>query len=146
MFPTQEVNIKNLNTDTDKISLTGKSFLYDFSIGDFVIKDGKPVEISGFEALKIWISKVLKTPKDKYNAYSSLNSEYGVSNLKSIFFSELPYAVKKSEIERVITESLLQNSQIKSVSNFEFERKERNLSVTFNVYTIFGETESEVLI
>lgn len=145
MFPTQEVTTVNLTSSNNQISTIGKSFLFDFSVGDFVTIDGKVSEITGIEALKIWIIKVLKTDKNKYKIYDG--TIYGTSlSLKELVASDYPLPFIKSEIERIINETLLKNSAIKSLNNFTFERTKRTLKVSFITYTIFGETGNEVIV
>lgn len=121
----------------------GKSFLFDFNQGDFVIEDGKLKEIDSLEALKIWIVKILKTEKFKFKIYYS--TDYGTS-LTELITSDFPMPFIKSEIEREITEVLLQNSNIKSVQNFKFERNKMLLNVRFDCSTIYGTVEREVII
>lgn len=53
----------------------GKSYLYDFEKGDFVIRDGKLIECDGIEALKVWIEKILRTEKGRYQIYDG--TSYG---------------------------------------------------------------------
>ena len=49
-----------------------------------------------------------------------------------------------AEIERRVTEALIQDDRIKSVSDFEFDISKRHEVVcTFVVHTIFGDVESE---
>ena len=122
---------------------SGKSFLFDFNQGDFVIEDGKLKSIDSLEALKMWIVKILKTEKFKFTIYN--NTHYGVS-LTELITSDLPMPFIKSEIEREITETLLQNSKIKYVQNFKFERNKRLLTVSFDCSTIYGTVGSEVII
>lgn len=142
MFPTQEVNINNLKNDNEKTTIKGKSFLFNFNAGEFVLKDGKPVSIEGLEALKMWIDKILKTEKDKYEIYDPCN--YGVSSLKDLLASDYPVPFIKSEIEREVKETLLKNTSIKSVEKFNFERNKRTLKVSFECHTNLGLIESEV--
>ncbi len=144
MITPQQYNFIEENTEADnKTTLTGKSFLFDFEKGEFVIKDGKPVEVNGYEALKMWIKKTLYTTANKYTVYIK-KDEYGVEDLKELVTSDLPFPFKKSEIERIVKETLLKNTAIKSVQNFKFERNKRLLNVSFNVITIYGTVESEV--
>ena len=146
MLPQQEGFREYGNSEVDnKTTITGKSFLFYFKTGDFVIENGKPVEVNGFEALKMWIIKVLKTPVNKYDVYIK-KDEYGVEDLEELITSDLPFPFIKSEIERIIKETLTQNTAIKSVQNFKFERNKRVLTVSFDVYTIYGTVESEVSI
>ena len=146
IIPGQTGFVENDNNQVDdKTTITGKSFLFDFETGEFVIKDGKPVEATGYDALKIWIDKILRTPANKYDVYIK-KDEYGIEDLKELITSDLPYPFIKSEIERLIKETLLKNTAIKSVQNFKFERNKRLLTVSFDCYTIYGTIQEGVII
>lgn len=142
MFPNQDTTIIN-NSE----SPVGKiSFQYDFSKGDFLIEDGKIKSLSGIEALKMWITKVLKTEKYRFKIYKTDDiSKYGATLLE-IVTSKYPMEFIKSEIQREVTETLLKNTEIKEVSNFVFNRDKKVLNVTFNAKTVYGTVESEVII
>lgn len=147
MLPEQDDYVLGNSTDDEKETsmLNGKSFLFDFDIGEFKTDDkGNLVETTGIESLKMWIEKILKTDSDTFDIYS--NSDYGIESLLDLVSSDFPMAFKKSEIEKAVTAALLKNSDIKSVQNFEFERNKRVLIVSFNCYTIYGTVESKVII
>lgn len=145
MFPTQDSTIENNSINNDKTTITGKSFLFDFYTGDFVLDDtGNLISVSDFEALKIWITKILKTDKNKFTVYDGTN--YGIVNLKELTTSDYPFEFIKSEIESNVKEVLLKNTAIKSVENFEFERNKRILTISFDCSTIYGTVQSEVII
>jgi len=143
MFPTQEVSLDNLTSSKNEISTVGKSFLFDFEAGEFVLVNGKLTEITGYEALKMWIKKILKTEKGKFDIY--YGTSYGTTLLETVS-SDYPYPFIKSEIEREIKETLLTNTAIKSADNFEFTRDKRTLKVSFTCHTVYGATESEVIL
>lgn len=126
-----------------KTSSGGKSFYFDFEKGDFNVIDGKLQEINNLEALKLWISKVIKTTKYKFKVYDGC--DYGITDLKELITSGLPLPFVKSELEREVKETLLKNTAIKSVENFKFERDKRLLTVSFDCSTIYGSVESEVI-
>jgi hypothetical protein len=142
MFPTQEVNINNLTNSSNIVKTNGKSFLFDYETGDFVVKDGKLQEIERIDALENWIQKKLRTEKNKYKIYVN---GYGVA-LSEYITSNFPIAFIKSEIEREVGEALSTNSNIKSISDFEFTRDKRTLTVKFTVNSVYGSTVSEVII
>lgn len=144
MFPEQSITYTTVIESEEKASNSGKSFLFDFETGDFVIKDGKLVEITELEALKTWISKVLRTTKDKFDIY--LDTDYGITNLKELINKDFPFAFIKAEVEKEITETLLKNSNVNSVIDFEFTRESEKLTVSFTVNSAYGTTESEVII
>ena len=142
MFPQQDTK---LNTTTE--SPSGKiSFQFDFSTGDFLIEDGKVKSLSGFEALKMWITKVLKTEKYRFKIYNSDNVEKYGASLQEIVTSGYPMEFIKSEVQREVTETLLKNTGIKSIGNFNFTRDKRTLNVKFDVSTVYGTIENEVII
>ena len=144
MIIPQQYSFIEENIEADKkTTLTGKSFLFDFEKGEFIMQDGKPVEVTGYEALKMWIKKILYTTANKYDVYIK-KDEYGVGDLKELVTSNLPFPFIKSEIERTVKETLLKNTAIKFVQNFKFERNKRILNVSFDVITIYGTMESEV--
>ena len=140
--PSQNNYIENNNINA-KASNGGKSFSFDFNKGDFNVVDGKLQEIDNLEALKLWISKSIKTTKYKFKVYDGC--DYGITDLKELITSGLPLPFIKSEIEREVKETLLKNKQIKSVENFKFERERRLLTVSFDCSTIYGSVESEVI-
>jgi len=120
----------------------GTSFNFDFTTGDFVLEDGKVEELTGIEALKVWILKLIKTEKDKFKIYE--NIDYGIT-LMDLIHSDYPYFFIKSEVQREITEGLLKNTEITSIENFVFTREKRTLTVAFTVTSIYGPVESEVI-
>ena len=145
MLPEQDDYIIQNNTENNKTSVSnGKSFLFDFSKGDFATDDnGNLIETTKIDSLKMWIEKVLKTDINSFDIYK--DSDYGVESLLDLVTSDFPMAFKKSEIERAVTKALLENSDIKSVQNFEFQRNKRLLTVSFDCTTIYGNVESEVV-
>ncbi len=142
MFPSQD----NTITSTTESPVGKISFGFDFSTGDFLVENGKITSISGLESLKMWITKVLKTEKYRFKIYNTDNVEKYGATLTEIITSKYPIEFIKSEIQREITETLLKNTEIKEVSNFAFNRDRRVLNVTFNVKTVYGTVESEVVI
>lgn len=147
MFPNQNAVSAATELDTtNSISSSGKSPKFDFETGDFVVKDGKVATVTGQEAVKLWIQKILKTEKNKYKIYNTDNTEkYGVQLLE-IITSKHPIAYIKAQVQTIITEALLKNSDIKSVTEFGFTKDKNLLNVTFTVNTSYGSTESEVVI
>jgi hypothetical protein len=144
LFPNQDT--VNSTTQLNTTSSGGKSLKFDFETGDFVTKDGKVQTVTGIDAVKLWIQKILKTEKNKYKIYNTDNAEkYGIKLLELIT-GKYPIAYKQAQVETVITEALLKNSDIRSVNNFTFVRDKRLLNVSFTVNTVYGTTESEVII
>lgn len=119
---------------------------------DFVIEDEpsytyyldiEKSRVAGYvddvEAVKQFIYKLLNTEKNQYPVYDNFGIE-----LEELIGQERSYAVP--EIERRITEALLEDERISGVGEFVFQFNKSKYHVTFEVYTIWGtlEIESEV--
>lgn len=138
MFPDIEGTI---TIENEEATTMGKSFLFDFVSGDFVTVDGKLIQITGIDAVKVWIEKVLKTEKLKFPIYA----EYGV-NLLDFVNNDYPLEFIKIEIEREIEEALITNVEVMSAGNFVFTRENRILVCNFEVETIYGVTGGKLTI
>ena len=57
MFPNSTDVMLDNKSD---ISSGTKSYLFDFTTGDFVVRDGKIIECDGIESIKVWIEKILR--------------------------------------------------------------------------------------
>lgn len=101
--------------------------------------------INGFcdelEAMKQVIYKILNTERYEYVIYSF---NYGIE-LKDLYGEPMTYVCP--ELQRRITEALVQDDRIDSVDSFEFDTSEkRTVKVTFTVHTVFGSVESEKVV
>ena len=87
------------------------------------------------------IYKILNTERYQYIIYSW---NYGIE-LADLFGEPVTYVCP--ELQRRITEALVQDDRITSVDSFEFDLSEkRTVKVTFTVHTIFGELEEEKVV
>ena len=116
-----DINIVTVPTKTYKMDLAGD-------------------RISGYtdeqEAMKQAIYKILRTERYKYIIYSW---NYGIE-LEDLIGMPVNYCVP--EIERRITEALLQDLRIEDVAQFEFDiTKKSVVLVKFTAYTEFGNIE-----
>lgn len=98
--------------------------------------------INGFrdeiEAMKQVIFKILNTERYQYIIYSW---NYGIE-LKDLFGEPVSYVCP--ELERRITEALVQDDRVESVDSFSFDvTQKRKVHVTFVVHTVFGDVEAE---
>lgn len=143
MFPEYEPQLNNLDQD-DKTTV-GKSFLFDFKTEEFVLRDGKLIEIDGIEALKSRINKILKTEKFKFKIYETgEENEYGVT-LLNLVNSGHPQIFIQAEIQRSVTEALEKDIEILNIDNFIFSKEKRKLVISFEVESIYGTTLEEVI-
>lgn len=91
----------------------------------------------GAEAMKQAIFAILNTERYKYPVYSW---NYGVE-LQDLIGMQVDYVM--SELQRRITEALMQDDRIKEVDSFSFEKAENKIRVTFTVHTVFGDISGE---
>ena len=101
--------------------------------------------INGFndelEAMQQVIYKILNTERYQHIIYSW---NYGIE-LLDLYGEPVTYVCP--ELQRRITEALIQDDRIESVDNFEFDTSEkRTVKVTFTVHTIFGSVENEKVV
>lgn len=93
------------------------------------------------EAMQQVIYKILNTERYHYIIYSW---NYGIE-LLDLYGEPVTYVCP--ELQRRITEALIQDDRIESVDNFEFDTSEKRVvKVTFTVHTIFGNVESEKVV
>ena len=93
--------------------------------------------VDGIEAMQQYIYKTLNTERYSYIIYSW---DYG-TEIKDLIGEPDTYVIP--EIERRITEALMEDDRVLSVEDFEFEEKLGAVSVTFTVHTIYGDIEEE---
>lgn len=113
------------------------TFLYDFKVCDFVMDDGDPVKVSGIEALKVWITKILHTQLNRYQIYAG--TSYGANIEDLVIGKGYSTAFIQSELRREIETALLQNEDIEYVSDFVLTREKDKLDISFTVGTVYGE-------
>jgi hypothetical protein len=148
MFPMNQLQGENslaALTEIENKTTFGKSFLFDFENGDFILGDGKVKIIEGEQALKVWIKKILKTEKTKYEIYDIINVEYGVS-LIDYLNSDLPTGFVYANVQSEISGALANHPDVTEVIDFEFGRDKRVLKVSFTVLTTYGEISEGVSI
>ena len=121
----------------------GKSFLFDFDKGDFILRDGKMVVVDDIAALKVWIEKILRTKRDEYKIYEG--TPYGSRFDDLVVGSTFPPAFIDSELRREVEEALTQNPQIITISEFEVDRSASKCEVSFTVTLASGLTFGEVV-
>lgn len=100
------------------------------------------IKIEGFvdelEALRQSIYKELATEQYEYPIYSF---SYGIA-WKQLIGEDAPYV--RAETKRMIQEALLKDDRILDVDGFEFEFSGDTCDCSFQVSSIYGETEIEV--
>lgn len=124
-----------LNTEVELETQPSKNYKMHFA--EEVI-NGFRDELSAMEQV---IFKILNTERYQYQIYSW---NYGVEFL-DLFGEPISYICP--EIERRITEALVQDDRIESVDSFIFDTSEKKkVHVTFTAHTIFGDVNSEKVV
>ena len=96
------------------------------------LKNGdRLVELNGNEALKVWIFKALKTKRNFYEIHSD---SYG-NDLDVHIGTVYQESIKNALIISEIKDCLLVNPYI------NYNNDDNNLKVSFNVSTVYGESE-----
>jgi hypothetical protein len=99
----------------------------------YALEDGRVID--GLEALEQSIFCILQTERFEWPIYSW---DYGIETL-DLYGKDPDWA--RVEVERRITEALMQDDRISGVSDFNFNQQKKKLSVSFLVESVFGETE-----
>ena len=116
-----------------------KTLSFDFENNEFNLLGNKPVMVSDFEALKVWINKILRTEIMKFAVYD--DTEYGVQLEDLIIGKNFDRDFAESELRREIEATLMKNTEIKGISDFNVSAERDILKVSFTVKTIYGESE-----
>lgn len=129
------------NIDTNLSLPLFKEIAINFEDGEPIIKNNEVVTLEGIEALKVWIWKILKTERKKYEVYSENYGTDLIENIGQIYDEKIRRAIIQNEI---IT-TLMINPYITSVNNFnvELDDTKQHPIFYFNVDTIYGEITGE---
>lgn len=113
------------------------TFLYDFKACDFVMENGNPVKVSGVDALKVWIEKILRTQLNRYEIYT--DTGYGANIEDLVIVKGYSTAFVQSELKREIETALLRNEDITDVKSISLSREKDLLTVEIALETVYGE-------
>ncbi len=131
MFPQIDLTITEVSEPSQSV---GKVFKFDFNEQRYVFENGKPVEISVEEAVKQFVSWVLRTQIGKYKIYP----KFGLNKDWIIGKKTLPQGFINSELKRSIEEQLVKHPLILSIMDFNHEREGDKLKVSFALVTTFN--------
>lgn len=113
---------------------------WDFARGIPVYAGGRPVEVTGVEAVKVWIWKALKTARFHHDIYTW---DYGCE-AESLIGKAFTAQVKESEAVRYVREALAPNPYITDVRQVDVSFQGTKLTISCQVSTIYGEAEVAV--
>jgi len=100
-------------------------------------------KIDGKEAIEQFIHKALRTRRLAHPIYSS---GYGSELYDLIRDNTVTIEYKKSEIQRLITETIIYDDRIEQVSDFNIQIDEENVYINFKVETVEGVIDIEEVI
>ena len=126
------------NTEKEELPIFTE-YAIDFDTLEPLKNGNNLIELSGKEALKVWIFKALKTKRNFYVIHSdSYGNELDV-HIGTVYQESIKNALIISEIK----DCLLVNPYIWDCFNFElnYNNDDNNLKVSFNVSTVYGESE-----
>ena len=127
--------------ENEAFSFNGRAFLFDYKKGEFVMKDGKMVEVTGNAAIEAWLEKLIRTEKFRFKIYEEV--EYAVT-LDELIGSVWPRGFVEAEIKREISEAAASNSYIEALTDWAFEREDSYMHISFTYHTVDGAFEMGV--
>lgn len=133
-FETEEENLVAMQS-----TKIGRTPLYDFDRGRYVVKDGKIVECSQEEAVRQWVGFLVKTAADKFDVYDG--TDFGTYIENYIGYKDTAFVA--SEIKREVEEKALDNRAIESIEDFQFKKEGDKLTISLTV-VMTDKTEVEV--
>lgn len=128
----------NQNIEKEKLPLFTE-YAIDFNTLEPLKNGDKLAELNGNEALKVWIFKALKTKRNFYEIHSD---SYG-NDLDVHIGTVYQESIKNALIISEIKDCLSVNPYILDCYNFElnYNNDDNNLKVSFNISTVYGESE-----
>lgn len=117
-----------------------REIAWDFNRGVPVFSGGRPVVVTGVEAVGVWAWKALKTARFRHDIYSW---DYGceAENLTGKPFTP---QVKESEAVRYVREALAPNPYVTEVRKADVTFAGDRLTVCCTLSCIYGEVEVHV--
>lgn len=101
---------------------------------------GNHITVTENEALKVWVYKLLKTPRYRYLAYYD---DYGL--ILEDYIGKTPNdEVEASNLFAEIKKAIMVNPYIKDVMNTGMDSHEKNVQISLELTTIYGKFAIEV--
>ena len=133
-FETEEENLVAMQS-----TKIGRTPLYDFDRGRYVVRDGKIIECTQKEAVRQWVGFLVKTAADKFDVYDG--TDFGTYIENYIGYKDTAFV--SSEIKREVEEKALDNRAIESIEDFQFKKEGDKLTISLTV-VMTDKTEVEV--
>ena len=125
---------------TSKSVKIGKTPLFDFNTGQYVIRDGKVIECTQEEAICQWVGFLIKTPAERFEVYK--DTEFGTYIHNLIGWKDAGFVA--SEIKRELEEKCIENRAISDIKNFDVTKNGGAIHINMTVITNEDEVEVSV--
>ena len=136
MFPSTFIENTKTENETQE---TGIDFLFDYSTGQHIIKNGVLFECTKLQTVQQYIQNVLRTKANLYKVYSKGEDDiFGISVYDYIGTRTLPEGYLNSELKREVTELLLKHPLINEVKDWYGKRNRRGLEICFTTVLTDG--------
>jgi len=117
-----------------------REIAWDFTNNRPIFSGGKPVEVTGAAAVKVWCWKALHTVRFRHEIYTW---DFGCE-AESLIGQAYTTDIKQSEAARYIREALEINPYVSSVDNINVSFAGDQLTINCTVVTIYGEVSISV--
>lgn len=140
LFPVDTEWAVQENSDVESSEIGfGRSWLFDFEAGEFVMTPTRKISVAADTAAWLmWCQKAVRTPRYRHLIYSR---DYG-QEYEDLIGKRFSRAVLESEIERMTTETLMEDSRTASVDNFTFDWSTDSCWFTCRLRNIRDETKT----
>lgn len=137
MFPEIDYDFEaEEQTDVELLSpVIGRTALFDFQTGRYVVRDGKLVECTQEEAVRQWVGFLVKTAAERFAVYEG--TEFGTYIENYIGYKDAAFVA--SEIKREIEEKAELNRAISEITDFSHEKDGSRMKIHLTVIMKEGE-------
>lgn len=113
-----------------------KAFKFDFQKGEFVFENKDAVVLTGYDALKQWIEKCIRTQLNRYPMYKGTG--YGANIEDLVIGKGYGFDFAESELRREIETAMLKHDDIYKMESFKAIKNGDVLNVEFTLTTKYG--------
>ncbi|NJJ37815.1 DUF2634 domain-containing protein [Paenibacillus apii] len=117
----------------------GRSWRFDYEAGDFVMTPTRKVATADDKTAWVeWCKKALLTPRYRHVVYSRDHGQ----EFDDLIGRGYSKAVQESEIQRIVTETLMVDPRTENVSNFSFAWDGDTCQFACDITNVREETET----
>lgn len=117
-----------------------KEVAWDFDLGRPIYSGGRPMVVTGAEAVKVWCWRALHVVRRRHSIYSW---DYG-SEVEELVGQPCTREVKESEAVRYVREALAPNPYITEVRQVDAAFHDTTIALTCTISTVYGEVTVRV--